>query len=130
MVVSTEFLNEIDVIVGPRGHRRWPDDLKAQIVAETLVEGATVNGVAHRHDIRPNHLSQWRRMARDGKLVLPAVPEDVGFAPLVVHGSLNAVLAKSGSTLDIIREDITVRLDSTASAVRIGEIAQALGIAK
>ena len=130
MVVSTEFLNEIDVIIGPRGHRRWPDELKAQIVAETLVEGATVNGVAHRHDIRPNHLSQWRRMARDGKLVLPAVPEDVGFAPLVVHGGSNAVLTKPGSTLDIIKEDITVRLDSTTSAVRIGEIAQALGIAK
>jgi transposase len=130
MVVSTEFRGENDVINGPRGHRRWPDELKAQIVAETLVEGATVNGVAHRHDIRPNHLSQWRRMARDGKLVLPAVLEDVGFAPLVVHGGSNAVLAKSGSTLDIIKEDITVRLDSTTSAVRIGEIAQALGIAK
>jgi len=130
MLVSTEFLNENDVIIGPRGHRRWPDELKAQIVAETLVEGATVNGVAHRHDIRPNHLSQWRRMARDGKLVLPAVPEDVRFAPLVVCEGSNAVLAKSGSTLDIIKEDITVRLDSTTSAVRIGEIAQALGITK
>jgi len=28
------------MVVGPRRHRRWPDAVKAQIVAETLVEGA------------------------------------------------------------------------------------------
>ena len=127
MVVSTEFLNEIDVIIGPKGHRRWTNELKAQIVAETLIEGATVNSVAHRHDIRPNHLSQWRRMAREGKLILPAVLEDVDFASLVVCEEQDAVLANSGSTLDVIRGDITIRLDSATLASRIGEIARALG---
>ena len=127
MVVSTEFLNEIDVISGSRGRRRWPDELKAQIVAETLVDDATVNSVAHRHDIRPNHLSQWRRMARDGKLLLPAVPEDVEFAPIAIH---EEPLPTSTSAIEIVTGHITLRLDTKTHAGRIAQIVHALNGAK
>lgn len=34
---STEFVSDIDMVVGSRCHRRWPDAVKAQIVAEMLV---------------------------------------------------------------------------------------------
>ena len=27
---STEFLSNIDMVVGPRGHRRWPDAVNGQ----------------------------------------------------------------------------------------------------
>ncbi len=126
---SVEFISEIDLIVGPRGQRRWPDDLKGRIVAETLVEGATVNAVARRYDLQPNHLSEWRRQAREGKLVLPAVSENVGFAPLVLQEESGVDAPVACGTLDVIRGEVIVRLDVATPASRIAEIARALNAA-
>ena len=46
-------------IVEPRlGNRRWPDEVKARIVAESFQPGARVGEVARRHDIIPHQLSR------------------------------------------------------------------------
>ena len=124
-----EFLSA--VIVGPRGQRRWPDEVKARIVAETLEPGATVNEVARRYDMRPNHLSEWRRLAREGKLVLPALPDaeaDSGpmFAPMVIEGLTDRTVGACDATLEIVCGDVVVRLDGATPAARVAEIVRAL----
>lgn len=66
------FVGRCDVVEPRRGNRRWPDHVKARIVAESFQPGARVVDVARRHDLVPHQLSDWRRQAREGLLRLPA----------------------------------------------------------
>ena len=65
------FVGRYEVVEPRRGNRRWPDDVKARIVAESLEPGVRVVDVARRHGVIANQLSDWRREVRDGTLVLP-----------------------------------------------------------
>ena len=65
MEPSTETLSKVEVLPVRGGRRRWPDEVKARIVAETLEPGATVRDVARRYDVHSNQLTGWRRLARD-----------------------------------------------------------------
>ncbi|MEQ9434225.1 MAG: transposase [Hyphomonas sp.] len=131
METTREFLTRLGVEVSQTGHRRWPDRVKARIVAETLAPGATVNDVARKYELRPNHLSAWRRMAKDGDLVLPAPEAEAEFAPLVVFDVETPPPTEAAepvtSEIEIMVDAVAVRLDGATPADRIAEIVHALG---
>ena len=77
-------VSRIEVLDGPTGRRRWPDHLKARIVAESLAPGARVCDVAQKYGLIARHLSEWRGCARKGTLVLP-VADGPAFVPLMVE---------------------------------------------
>ena len=139
MATMVEVLRDYGVEIRANGQKRWPDEVKAQIVAETLKPGVTVNAVAARYGLRANHLSEWRSRARDGRLVLPAIEDDgFCFAPVVVSDDGDAHVpavaerpAKpdglpSGS-IEIVLGRVTIRLEGATAAARIAEIVQAVG---
>lgn len=111
---------------GRRRHRKWPDEVKARIVAETLRPGATVAEVARAHGVQANHVSSWRTMARQGKLVLPAPEDEVEFAAMVVAPTAPEKAVVAAEVPQIIMGTVTIRLEAGASAERIAAIVRAL----
>ncbi|WP_259219181.1 MULTISPECIES: IS66-like element accessory protein TnpA [Bradyrhizobium] len=104
----------IEVYAGG-GRKQWPDDLKAQIVADSLEPGAIVTDVARRHGCRPQQVHDWRRRARSGQLVLPAAAGALSFVPLVSESSPSAAAAPSGSPEAAV---VTVELHGARVEVR------------
>ncbi|NDW33797.1 transposase [Yangia sp. PrR007] len=100
-------------------------------MAETLEPGATVSGVAARYEIMPSQLTAWRRLAKEGKLVLPAVEvNEAVFAPLVVCDEITAASEaeppSAETPIRIVRDTVIIELAKDAPAARIAEIVHAL----
>lgn len=117
---SMEAVGFVELLAAPAAKRRWSDEAKGRMVAETLVPGVTVNEVARRHGVKANHLSSWRTLARKGKLVVPEVAGAEFAAPVAV------ATAAATTSIDLIIGPVTVRLDGATPAARVAELAMAL----
>ena len=86
-------VQRFEVFTGAGRRRAWSPEEKAAIVAESLLDGETVCGVARRHGLTPQQLFTWRRQARvtnddDGLAKGPAfLPAVVAAEPPVVEGA-------------------------------------------
>ena len=74
----------IEVLTGPGRRRKWSDDDKARIVAETAQPGAVVTEVARRWQVTPQQVFDWRRQARKA-LVAATAPAEPAFVPIVAE---------------------------------------------
>ena len=119
-----EAIGFVELLAAPAAKRRWSDEAKGRMVAETLVPGVTVNEVARRHGLKANHLSSWRTLARKGKLVVPEVA-GAEFAAPVASPMVVQTVATIAS-IDLILGPVTVRLDAATPAARVAELAVAL----
>lgn len=116
--------SRLEVLEGPTGRRNWRDEVKATIVAESFEPGAVVSAVARRHGLMPQHLTAWRRLAREGRLVLPAAGEQ-SFARLVV-GEPPDTPSVCGATIIIETGGLVIRVPEDISVSRLGDIVRVL----
>ena len=107
---------------GNRHGRPWPDDVKAQIVAESERPDASISAVARRHGISEKTLRTWRRQAASGaggdRRGAGSAPP---YIPVVVDG------AASEQTVAIEALGVVVRLPVESAVDRIVAVASGLG---
>jgi transposase len=86
---------------GRRCNRAWPEALKREIVAASLVPGASVSVVARRYDVNANQVFSWRRRYRDSPLT-PAIRTGPRLIPVMVTAEQGSVTASPSPVADTI----------------------------
>jgi transposase len=82
-------MSRVEIFRG-QARRRWSDEAKRRLVAETLVAGATVHAVAQRHGVNTSQLFTWRKRFRSEFGLPTAVSVAPGFAAVEVAPVLEA----------------------------------------
>ncbi|XSC43479.1 IS66-like element accessory protein TnpA [Bradyrhizobium sp. RDT10] len=134
---TTEPVRRLEVFTGAGRRRKWSDEDKARIVAETVAGGESVCAVARRHGLSPQQLFGWRRQLREAAAgdseaeelqFVPAVVDAVAQAP-VVRRQRQASRYKSQpdiGTVEIEVDGVTIRVGRGADANMIAALVQAL----
>ena len=118
----------IEVYTGSQERRRWPDETKARIVVESLAPDTVVTQLAQRHGCRAQQIHDWRRLARTGKLALPAAASEAlpAFVPLLPDNSAAAVGAGAEACIAVEMADATVRVSGRPGAEALLDVFSAL----
>lgn len=120
----------MDVFRG-KARRRWPDEEKRRLVAETLLPGAAVHAVARRHEINPSMLFAWRK--RFGGVLGAATDEPAAaFVPVTVTGAepsdaAPAAVPSAASTIEIeLPAGVRLRITGSAEPGLVAALLQTL----
>jgi transposase len=117
----------MEILTGVERRRRWPDELKAKIVAESLGAGVSVSEIARRYDIRTSQVQLWRKQAREGQLVLPTEEARTAFAPVVLAPPTAKPVARPPSAaVEIEAGAVRVRIRAGVEADVVEAIVRAL----
>ena len=121
IVDATAPRGRVEIRSGVGRRRRWSDEDKGRIVAESYAPGAVVSEVARRHEISPQHLFAWRKAARNGQLAL-AADEAAVFVP-VMMAPQKAEAAKRSVTIEmaggVVRVECGVEVGWLAAVLRV-----------
>lgn len=134
-------VRRIEVITGPGGRRRFPDDEKARIIEEALVPGAVISAVARQNGLTPQQLFTWLRQARNRTEATRAEP--ASFVPAVVESAVSAKPVRrsrsrkrsrapggDAGTIEIEAGGMTVRIARGADVKAVAAVIAALKAAR
>jgi len=101
----------IEILTQPEQRRRRSVEEKLAIVRETFEPGASVSGVARRHQVNANQVFAWRKLYQDGSLSAVSAGEQVVPASDLAEAmkqirELQRLLGKKTMEVEILREAV------------------------
>ena len=126
---KADSFRRIEVITGVGRRRRWTDEEKAWIVAESLDPATTASAVARRYGLHASQLFVWRQQLQRSASSAVAV-SGPGFVPVVLaEGS--AAPAEAAGRMEIALGPAVVRVGADVDAAalrRVLEVVRGLGL--
>jgi transposase len=112
---KADSFRRFEVITGVGRRRRWTEEEKARIVAESLDPATTASAVARRYGLHVSQLFTWRQ-----QLAASAAREAPAFVPVVVAEGGAATPAEMAGRIEIALGPAVVRVgaDVDAAALR------------
>jgi transposase len=114
----------LEVITGVGRRRRWSDDEKARIVAESLDPVTTSSAVARRHGLHVSQLFTWRQQLqrRASSVETSGTP---GFVPVLLAED-SAAPAEAVGRMEIALGPAVVRVGADVDAAALRRVLEAV----
>jgi transposase len=123
----------VEIRTGIVRRRRWRIEDKGRIVAEAVAPGAVIAEVARRHDLAPQHLSNWIRAAKAGRFALPG-DDGVAFVPVIAAAEplrcVKPAAVGRAAPIEITMGSVVVRVPNGADRRTLEAVLRALGRAE
>jgi transposase len=118
---SDDGFRRLEVITGVGRRRRWTEEEKAWIVAESLDPASTVSAVARRYGLHASQLFVWRQ-----QFAAPAAREAPGFVPVVVAEDAAATSPEPAGRIEIALGPAVVRVGADVDAAALRRVLEAV----
>jgi len=118
---SDDGFRRLEVITGVGRRRRWSDEDKARIVAESLDPRTSASAVARRYGLHASQLFTWRQ-----RLAALAGCEGPGFVPVVVAEDAAATSPEPAGRIEIALGPAVVRVGPDVDAAALRRVLEAV----
>src|SRR3712207_5229897 len=116
---NADSFRRAELITGVSGRRRWSDEDKARIVAESLDPATTASAVARRHGLDASQLFVWRQ-----QLAASAAHDAPGFVPVLLAEDDPAPTAMAGR-MEIALGSVVVRVGADVDGPALRRVLEA-----
>jgi transposase len=118
---NADGFRRLEVITGVGRRRRWSDEDKARIVAESLDPRTSASAVARRYGLHASQLFTWRQ-----RLAALAGCEGSGFVPVVVAEDAAATSPEPAGRIEIALGPAVVRVGPDVDAAALRRVLEAV----